>query len=240
MFHISICDDSRQICAELEEMLYQYGEKHGVQMDISVWYAGESLCEYLKNSKHIPDVLFLDIKLRTTNGVQVGRFIRDELDNLDTIIIYISDSSSYAMDLFRIQPLEFLIKPLDEEKIRDVMDRVVRLTEKKKGIFEYYSNGFYFKVMFKDIFYFFSQNKKIYIILRDVKKEFNGKLKDTIPNMPGNFIQIHQSYVINFDYIDECSYDTVKMKNGDVLSISQTYRKLVRAKLAKCMWRRKT
>ncbi|MDO4274069.1 MAG: LytTR family DNA-binding domain-containing protein [Eubacteriales bacterium] len=239
MFHIGICDDCREIGGELEEMLYSYGEKHGIQMDVSIWYTGENLCGYLKNSEQILDVLFLDIELNTTDGVQIGRFIREEMDNLDTMIIYISGNSSHAMDLFRIQPLEFLIKPLDAGKVQEVMDRVIRLTEKKKGIFEYYSGGFYFKVLVKDILYLHSQNKKIHIILKDGNKEFNGKLKDVIPDMPGSFIQIHQSYVINFDHIDECSYDTVKMKNGDILSISQPYRKQVREQMAKRMWRKR-
>ena len=55
-------------------------------------------------------------------------------------------------------------------------------------------------------------------------------------SIPGNFIQIHQSYLINFDYIEECSYESVKMKNGDTIPISQPYRKSVRKQLAERVW----
>ena len=61
-------------------------------------------------------MLFLDIELITTDGIQVGKFIREELKNLETTIIYISSKSSYAMQLFQVQPLGFLIKPLEVEK----------------------------------------------------------------------------------------------------------------------------
>ena len=76
------------------------------------------------------------------------------------------------------------------------------------------------------------------IFLLDFKVvEFNGKLKEIAKKIPGNFIQIHQSYLINFDYIEECSYESVKMKNGDTIPISQPYRKSVRKQLAERVWR---
>lgn len=237
MYQIGICDDSKETCACLEEMLYDYGKNMEIQTDVTVWYSGEELCEYLKKKENLPDVLFLDIELLTTDGVKVGRFIREELENLETIIVYISGKASYAMELFRIQPLDFLIKPLKWEKIEEVMDRVIKLTESRKGIFEYYSGGFYFNVRYKDIVYFSSQNKKVRLVLKDGEKEFNGKLREIAREVPPNFIQIHQSYLINFDYIEECTYEFVKMKNGEELSISQPYRKAVRSQLMRRMRR---
>ncbi|NSF30947.1 LytTR family transcriptional regulator, partial [Blautia wexlerae] len=37
--------------------------------------------------------------------------------------------------------------------------------------------------------------------------------------------------------IEECSYESVKMKNGDTIPISQPYRKSVRKQLAERVWR---
>ena len=36
----------------------------------------------------------------STDGIQVGHFIREELEDMETIIVYISSQSSYAMNLF--------------------------------------------------------------------------------------------------------------------------------------------
>ena len=116
MFCIGICDDDEGLCGELEKMLYDYGKENKLQMNIDIWYQGESLCRFLRENKKILDVLFLDIELLTTNGIEVGRFIREEQENMETAIVYISANSSYAMDLFRVQPTDFLIKPLDKIK----------------------------------------------------------------------------------------------------------------------------
>ena len=130
VFNIGICDDEKGTCAELENMLYAFGEKQGITLEVSIWYTGENLCAFLKNET-ILDILFLDIELISTDGIKVGRFIRDELENLETVIIYISSKSNYAMSLFRIQPFDFLIKPLNQNMIDDVMERSVRIYEKK-------------------------------------------------------------------------------------------------------------
>ena len=44
MFCIGICDDDEGLCGELEKMLYDYGKEHKIQMNIDIWYQGESLC----------------------------------------------------------------------------------------------------------------------------------------------------------------------------------------------------
>ena len=143
-----------------KKMLYDYGKENKLQMNIDIWYQGESLCRFLRENKKILDVLFLDIELLTTNGIEVGRFIREEQENMETAIVYISANSSYAMDLFRVQPTYFLIKPLDKIKVGNVMNRIQKISEVRKGIFEYFGSGYYFKVLYKDILYFSSQNKK--------------------------------------------------------------------------------
>ena len=118
VFHIGICDDEKGTCAELENMLYDYGEMQGIKIDVSVWYTGESLCSFLKKENTL-DILFLDIELISTDGIKIGNFIREELENIETTIIYISSKSSYAMNLFCVQPLDFLIKPLTQKMIND-------------------------------------------------------------------------------------------------------------------------
>ena len=75
MLYIGICDDDEGVCAELERMLYDYAEQNKIQMDIDIWHRGESLCRFLREKEQISDVLFLDIELLTTNGIEVGRFI---------------------------------------------------------------------------------------------------------------------------------------------------------------------
>lgn len=236
VFYIGICDDEKEMCTQLEEWCYEYGKKKNINVEVYVWYTGESLCDDILKDKECIDMLFLDIELITTDGIQVGNFIREELKNLETTIIYISSKSSYAMQLFQVQPLGFLIKPLEVEEVEKILDKSIQLYEMKNQKFEYYSKGIFYKIPYKEIIYFYSQNKKINIITNAGEEQFNGKLKAITSLLPHNFIMIHQSYIINLDYMIEGSYELVKMRGGILLNISQPYRKLVRDRIMQNKW----
>lgn len=76
-----------------------------------------------------------------------------------------------------------------------------------------------------------SMDKKVLIIKKDGQEEFYGKLKNVMEQLPAGFLMIHQSYVIHQEYVGEYSYESIKMMNGDILSVSKPYRKEVRAKI---------
>ena len=42
MFHIGICDDGKEVCAELEDMIYKLGKKHGVGLETCLLYTSPS------------------------------------------------------------------------------------------------------------------------------------------------------------------------------------------------------
>lgn len=234
MIRIGICDDEKSTCTELEELLYECGKKFGIGLEVYVWYQGESLCEDLKNNTL--DILFLDIELLTTDGIKVGRYIRDVLDDPDLLIVYISSKSSYAMNLFKIQPFDFLIKPLVVAEVKETINKAIKQLDRKKQSFECVSKGCRYKVLCKDIIYFYSQNKKVVLVTSQGTIEFNEKLKNVIATLPHNFLQIHQSFLVNLDYVTECSYEEVKLQVGTRLTISQPYRKTVREALMRNRW----
>lgn len=233
---IAICDDEVKTCSELEDLLYECGKRLGMDLEIDIWYSGEKLCDYLR-SQNAVDLLFLDIELVKMDGVAVGKYIREELQNWECTIVYISSKSSYAMSLFRVQPLDFLLKPLVLSRVEDVMERYLGNAERRNGLFEYGVRGSSYKLPYKNIVYFYSDNKKIHIVTEGDEAEFNGKLKELASRVPHNFIMIHQSYLINLDYVRACHYETVEMQDGTVLSISQPYRKMVREHMMQNKWR---
>ena len=61
------------------------------------------------------DILFLDIELFRMTGIEAGDFIRNRLEDRSMQIIYISGKSSYARELFKTQPMDFLVKPITKQ-----------------------------------------------------------------------------------------------------------------------------
>lgn len=226
-----ICDDEKSTCAELEQILINYSSERGVRLEVDVFFSGDSMISYLQE-KEAPDILFLDIELPGANGVVVGDYIRSVLENEQVYIIYISSKKQYALQLFQNRPFDFLIKPLEKEKIFHVLDKIYRLAGKSNHCFEYQNKGNVFRISYGDILYFQSVDRKIHIVTKKETRSFYGKLADIRKKLPESlFLSIHKSYLINYNYVKEYTYEWVKMVNGDILNISKVNRAVVRRKI---------
>lgn len=230
MYHIGICDDGENICTSIENMLMQYAKEQNVRMDTSVWYTGEGLRDYLEAGNHL-DVLFLDIELFKMTGIEVGSYIRKQLDDMGMQIVYISGKPSYAQQLFKTQPLDFLVKPVSQEQINETMETAVRIIKNKNEKFEFKIGKDYYYVPMGDIIYFASEGRKIKAVTPKSTFEFYGRLKEITKRLTEDFIAIHQSYVVNKEYIFRYTYEMVELVNGTILTISPANRKQVRDRI---------
>lgn len=61
------------------------------------------------------DLLFLDIEFHSEslNGVNIAQFLREQSEGQATQVVFVSSKSEYAMQLFQVRPLDFIIKPID-------------------------------------------------------------------------------------------------------------------------------
>lgn len=233
MVSIAICDDEKFTCSYIEGEVVKFTEENNINVSVENFYNGEDICNFIESGNKI-DILFLDIELGDINGVDVGKFIRETNKCNDTKIIYISSRESYAMQLFKIRPFDFLIKPISDENLNKVLKEVFRNTLVENKYFEYNNGKNYCRVNMNDILYFYSEGKKINIVTKEGNHEFYGKLKDIINEInDGSFIVIHKSYFIKYNAVIEFRYEEMKMINGEVLPISQGNRKGVRELLLK-------
>ena len=231
MLRVAICDDDKALCMQLKGMIDEIIENTDEVYEITVFCTGEELCDLLYNGIHY-DIIFLDIELCEINGVEVGKKIREEFNDELTQIVYISAKDSYAMDLFDIRPLNFLVKPLKTEKIESVLKTAKKILGTSNQYYEYKIGNVNFNVLLNDILYFESSGRKVKIILKDDVTEYYGKLSEVEEKLKNSdFFFIHKSYFINYNHVIEYSYEYVKMSNNEVLGISQNNRKAVREKL---------
>ena len=231
-YKIGICDDGINMCASMEEMVLSYAKQKNIRADVEIWYSGEKLCECLENGGFL-DILFLDIELLELTGLQVAHFIREQLDNRQMQIIFISAKSSYALSLFKTQPMDFLIKPIFQSSIHEVLDKAIVILDKNNINFKYPCGKDLHSVTYGDIIYFTCEGRKVILITVRGKEEFYGKLKDILETLPEEFIRIHQSFIVNKNHVKRYNYEFVEMFNGEILAISRVHRKQVRLNLLK-------
>lgn len=228
MIRIAICDDQEAICEQVEDILLKIGQACLYKIEIDVFYTGEELYKHISDDIYY-DIIFLDIELNTMDGIEIGCKIREELNNENTQIIYISGDENYAMRLFKTRPLDFIIKPITYEKTFEVFQTAVKLINKKNKIFDYQVGHTTFKIPVKDIIYFEGNNRKIDVITVKQRDSFYGSLKHLFDKVKQyNFINIHKSYLVNYFHVTKFEYHQVTLSNGTILPISQKNRKKVR------------
>ena len=230
---VAICDDEKRIGTELENALIDIFSKLNIKYEIDIYFTGEELCAKMERGAHY-NLIFLDIEFakNAINGVEVGRHIREEHCNHMVSIVYISWEMKYCMQLFDIRPLNFLIKPLDYEKVGQVINTYLSISGLWSGDFTYKAGHDTYKVYIKDIVYIQSVKRKLILHLADGRKEeFYGTLKEVYQEQLQrfDFLFIHAAYAVNYDYIAAVKYDELILSNSVAsLPISQPRRKEVR------------
>ena len=140
-------------------------------------------------------MFFLDIEIEFMNGVQVERFIREKLQDDNTLIVYMSSYTKYAMELFEVRPMDFLIKPLNEKKIIKALETGTKLLHKGEVSFQYKQGRNWNKIYIRNIIYFKAKDREVEMITQ------NGTI---------TFYEALESIYEKFQIIGFCSfYNTV-------------------------------
>lgn len=237
MYRIAVCDDERITCREIEAHLTQFMKSADVEMPVECFYSGKDFVESLKEKSF--DIVFLDIELPDQSGVKIGRYIRSVCQNQKMQIIYISSKTHYALELFQMRPLDFLVKPVEYETVERVMKIFLELFGNGSEVFEYQSGQSFYRVPYDEILYFVSEGRQIKVktVGREGFPMFYGKMNQVLTQLNGGFVMIHKSFIINLQYIKQYTYESVTMINGDELSISRPHRKEVRSRMMQ-VWRK--
>ena len=234
MYDIGICDDGIEVCQFIEKIIKEFSKTYSERLNVSVWYKGEDLKEYLEEG-HSLDLLYLDIELFRLSGIDVAEYIRNRMEDRRMQIVYISGKQSYAQKLFKTQPMDFLVKPISKIQIEESLKLALHLLKEKAGRFRFERGKEVHYILYPDILYFCSHGRKIQIVTKAGKEEYYGKLNEISMQLPKEFLRIHSSFLVNTEWIASYSYEQIVLENGEILNVSQKYRSEVRRFLMRGM-----
>lgn len=225
MFKIAICDDVKATCEELENVILNAAKNvFHEELDVDTFYNGDALIKELQEGNSY-DLIFLDIELgKKINGVGVGHIIRNDMDDHITQIVYISSKDGYDRQLFDVQPLHFLQKPIHPDKVVDDIRLAMKISKKENKMFEFKHFRNTLKVPYKDILYFESFAREITLVGTKTNYSFYYNIKNLIKILPDFFIQPHRSYLVNYELVTCFKYEELIMANGDTIPISRNKR----------------
>lgn len=232
MTRMCIYDDDIEFSLLFEKLLYRYAEENDKEIDVEIFQGGENAAFQIAQNEY--DILFLDIDLGDVKGFEIGKQIRDELKNNKIQIVYISGDTSYAMELFKTRPFDFVVKPVEKKKLFKMLDTYFSIFSGKNKYLHYRWLKQDHIIKQDNIIYLQSIGRKVVAKTFDGDVEFYDKLSKVIDKLDDNkFCCVHKSFVINSIYVDVFKSDKVIMCDSARIPISKSYKKSFREWLVK-------
>ena len=218
---IVICDDEKNI----RELIANKVAKQYPDAEIIFFQSGEEL---LLSDKHI-DILFLDIQMSGRNGMETARELRKK--DKGVILIFVTAVEEYVFQAFDVGAFNYIVKPIDDEKFKDVLHRAVEelcskdkdVRETEAGYVMINNGGVHTKVIIEDIVYAEVFNRKVVIHKLNDEIEYYGKMSDLEAVAGDSFFRPHRAYLVNFKYVEKYDATTIYLEKGTALMAKQNY-----------------
>lgn len=189
------------------------------------------------------DLLFVDINMPDINGIDFVRGLTDP-----PLVIFTTAYSEYALEGFRLNAVDYLLKPFSFDDFSRATEKACSLRELHRmrderaasvstieSIDEASDNNDYISiksdykvnlVRYNDIIYIESVGEYIRLHLKDGSKLTTlFRLKNMETELPQkNFMRVHRSYIVNIDYVSSFARGKIYLSNGDYVPISINYR----------------
>ena len=216
MIKIAICEDNiiqcNYITALCKKSLTDYYNKY----ELYTFDCGEDLI----NSKIKFDIYLLDIQLIKMSGIDAANILKSNYKS--PLIIFITAIKDYVFDAFDIHAFNYILKPINEERFRNILlSAIEKITKQNKFIIAKF-NGLVKKIMLDDIMYIESLQRKINVYTLYNNIEYYYKLSDIEKELTeNNFFRCHKSFIVNLHFVHSYTNNSITLKNKEEIFLSK-------------------
>ncbi len=227
MLRIAICDDETDardaLRFQLEKILIEDAEE--IVYEFS---SGTNAASWLANHPGEIDLLFLDVEMKGLNGMETIRTFDEQI-----LIVFVTGYSDYVFDGYLVGALDYLMKPVTEEKLRQLFRRIrARYAQEESSTFTLKNMDGTWRFRLCDILFFYSDRRKVMLVTAKGEYSFYARLDEIEHQLSPYFVRIHQRYLINPSHVDYLGSESVTI-NGRELPCSRRYRETALTKIAR-------
>mgnify|MGYP001109956829 FL=1 len=212
---IAICDDFEQDAKYIASAVNKWAEKERILLDVEVFPSADSLLFHYADHKDF-DIMLLDIEMPSMSGIELAKKIRLENDAVQ--IIFITGFIDYIAEGYDVAALHYLMKPLSEDKLSEVLNRaVLKIRKNEKSLFLSIS-GEMLRIPIYQIKYLEVQQNYVTV---HAKKDYTVKktLGKFESELDERFYRIGRSFIVNLSCIDKITKNSVHLSDGSVIPL---------------------
>ncbi|MCR4791296.1 MAG: LytTR family DNA-binding domain-containing protein [Lachnospiraceae bacterium] len=222
---IAICDDTKADAEKIKFSLMDITD----DLEMRYFSTGTELIDSIKKG-NVYSIVFQDIYLEKENGVDIAREVKEL--SPETQIIFCTTSTDHAIEAFKVQAVDYLVKPCEEADIVKAFARVsLRLSSQysvpivinaNKDIHVFHSEKVVRVESDKHYTVIYTQNgntERVHINFSDVAKQFGN-----------GFVELRRGLLVNIRYIEKISGANVLMTDGSTYTLPKAKKDFVTAK----------
>ena len=216
---IAVCDDQVQYRVQAAGAIRDCLRSSGVLVDD--FKDGPSFLRAFKNRPY--DLVLLDIEMPDMDGITLARRLREF--HKDVPIVFLTSHIEYALEGYEVNALRYLTKPIQVEKLRQVLLFVSEQLQQQRVLWVKTDLGDE-KVHIKDILYMEAQNQNILICTKQESycvrynmSDYENQLRDD------GFFRIHRGYLVSLRQIKNMGKGEVTLSDKTVLPVSRSKEK---------------
>lgn len=232
MLRIAICDDE----AEARDALRFQLEKALIEKSEEIVYefsAGTNAVSWLRKHPGEVDLLFLDIEMKDLSGMETAQQIRTFDEQI--LIVFLTGYAEFVFEGYSVGALDYIIKPVTAGKLTELLQRVrMKLEQEESRSFSFKNADGTWRFPLRDIFFFYSDRRRVTLVTGQGEYVFYGKLDEIEKRLGGQFVRIHQRYLVNPARAEHMGGDSVTV-GGQILPCSRNHRSDAMKKIARFM-----
>ncbi len=211
--NIAVVDDDKVIREQMDSLI----EMQIPDCSLESYATGEEL---LGAGKRF-DIVFLDIRMDGMDGIETARRLRENQD--DVVLIFVTGNREYVFDALDLYAFQYLLKPVDENKFREVLERAAGEVAKKKEKRVLFIKKRNLTLNQADILYIESRAKKVEIHTARSKDsiEIYATMEELEGQLGEDFYRCHRAYLVNMAHITEYDNDSITITNGDTIYLTK-------------------
>lgn len=229
---LAIVDDLKSDCRLLARMISEFLESQKITCPIQIFTSGEKFLENFTPSRYM--AVFLDIYMDGISGMEAARQIRQSTSR--TAIIFVTSEEGFALEGYRVQAMDYLVKPICADQVYSVMERLTSRSRLPRYL-QVTENRLPRHILLEDILYARSIGHflEIYLDSGDMCRSYMtlDSFLQQIYAMeePGkSFLKLQfpvccRGYAVNLEKVIVSEAENFLLKNGTRIPISRPKRK---------------
>ena len=218
MYQIAVCDDDNTDIAYITALVYQWAKESGCVVELDSFLSAESFLFCYEEKKDY-EILLLDIEMGKKNGIELARQIREENNRIQ--IIFVTGFPDFALEGYEVAALHYLIKPVEQEKLYQVLDRAVQNLSKTELKLLFVTDGEKLGVLAREILMVEAFAHSVEITTEKEHFRISMSISEVEEYLGDGFVRCHRSYIVGLAHIRRMVRNMVILDNGMEVPLSR-------------------